>query len=43
MLPHILVGGKSGGLGEEFNEGPRVLDFVIYVGRRDGSGFCSSS
>jgi len=41
MLPYILTGGKSGGLGEEFSRGPGVEGFVIYVGRRVGSDFCS--
>jgi len=42
VLPHVLAGGKNGGLDKEFNGSPRVECFVIYVGRRVGSGFCSS-
>jgi len=41
VLPPILAGGKSGGLGEEFSESPRVEGFVVYGGRRVGNGFCS--
>jgi len=42
VLPHILTGGKSGGLDEEFSGSPRVESFVIYAGRRVGCGFYSS-
>jgi len=42
ILPHILAGSKSGGLGEEFSGSPRVEGSVIYVGRTIISGFCSS-
>jgi len=42
MLPHNLARDESGGLGKEFNRGPRVEGFVINVGRRVGSYFCSS-
>jgi len=41
VLPHILAGGESGGLDEEFSGGPRVEGFVIDVGRRVGCIFCS--
>jgi len=42
VLPHVLAGVESGGLGEEFSGIPRVEGFVIYAGRRIGGGFCSS-
>jgi len=32
VLPHILAGGKSGGLNEEFSGSPRVEGFVITLG-----------
>jgi len=38
VFPYILAGGESGSLGEEFNGSPGVEGFVIYVGRRVGSG-----
>jgi len=41
MLPYVLAGGECGDLGEEFRRGLRVEGFVIDVGRRVGSGFCS--
>jgi len=41
MLPHVLAGGKRGGLGEEVNRSPWVEGFVVNVGRRVGGGFGS--
>jgi len=32
ILPHVLAGGKRGGLSEEFSESPRVQSFVVTLG-----------
>jgi len=39
---YTFAGGEARGLSEEVLGGPGVQGFVIYVGRRIGSGFCSS-
>jgi len=42
MLRHVHTGGKCRSLGEELGRGPRIQGLVVYVGRRVGSGLCSS-